>query len=191
MQQINLLSNALLPARPRFPAALLLWALLGVSAIGTPFAFWFWYEKERALAEHERIITAFDALNAEIQEQALRASLAAEDQDHTGMARHAAQQRLYARLQEISRPARFSERLRELAEAAVDGVWLTEIELYPGGFRLKGRALDADLMPDYLRRLAAQPGFTNVAVGKLEMEAGDEDEVTSITFAIDSEARQP
>lgn len=189
MQQINLLTPALIPAKPLFPAVVMLWLLAAILGVGAPSALWFWLEKEAARIEHDRVLAEFDALNARLESQALQASLASGQDEPAGRSAAHIQRQLYARLEEIARPARMSARLQELAEASLAGVWLREIELAPAAFRLKGHALAADLMPAYLRRLAQQPGFTGASVAQLKIEADPADGY--IAFALDSAVAEP
>ncbi len=189
MQQINLLSAALIPAKPVFSAVVMLWLLAAILGVGIPPAWWFWFERETARAEHDQILAEFDALNARLEAQSLQASLATEQIDPA--ARSAAHERrqLYARLAAIARPARISARLQALAEAGLAGVWLREIELTPDAFRLKGYALGAELVPEYLRRLAMQPDFSGTNVAQLKIEADQAD--AYLAFVIDSAVAEP
>jgi Tfp pilus assembly protein PilN len=55
----------------------------------------------------------------------------------------------------------FTRQLNAVAAAAVDGVWLTRIELAtsPARFQLSGIAMSPDLLPQYLTVLGTQPGL--------------------------------
>lgn len=184
MQQINLLTPALLPARSRYPAAVLLAVLAAVVAVETPVAWWYWQDKAQAMARHARVLAAFDTLNAQVQERDLQASLATDRADATDGSVAQAGERLHAWAEQILRAPPPSSRLLGLAEARLDGVWLNEIELTRHGFRLKGQALTADLLPEYLRRLAAQPGLAGTPIAKLAIESAEDG--GSVGFAIES-----
>jgi MSHA biogenesis protein MshI len=53
----------------------------------------------------------------------------------------------------------FSEHLQGLARQSVDGVWFTNIFLQEGGLllSLSGRAKSPELVPQFLKKLAAEP----------------------------------
>lgn len=56
----------------------------------------------------------------------------------------------------------FAARLRALANGRVEGVWLNEFTLSPDYVGLKGGALDAGLLTDYLDRLGRQAPFAGM-----------------------------
>lgn len=56
----------------------------------------------------------------------------------------------------------FSPRLRALAFATIDGVWLNGFSLSAGGVQLKGAALNASLLTDYIEQLGKQAPFAGM-----------------------------
>jgi len=68
--------------------------------------------------------------------------------------------------------------LRALARQNLDGLWLTGFELAGKDMILSGRALRADLLPEYLRRLGREPAmqgrqFAMLSMQEPRMDAGD------------------
>jgi len=73
----------------------------------------------------------------------------------------------------------FSPYLEALARQNPEGLWLTGFTLEQGGRRIQvsGAALDAELAPLYLQRLAGEPGFAGAAFNAFRLyrdEAGDD-----------------
>lgn len=66
----------------------------------------------------------------------------------------------------------FSEYFRALARQSVNGLWLTEVTIGAGGDQIgvRGRTLEADLVPAYMRRLSAEPIMQGKAFASLEIE---------------------
>jgi len=65
----------------------------------------------------------------------------------------------------------FATRLEALAREQIDGLWLKGATLTsePGHFALVGSAVDADLVPRYLQRLAAEPALAGAKLDSLEI----------------------
>jgi hypothetical protein len=67
----------------------------------------------------------------------------------------------------------FARYLEALARQALPGVWLTGVDL--GGPRsallIRGRALESQLVPTYIRRLNQEPAFAGKPVGELQLNA--------------------
>jgi hypothetical protein len=70
----------------------------------------------------------------------------------------------------------FGRYLEALARQALPGVWLTGIEI--GGPRsallIRGRALESQLVPTYIRRLNQEPAFAGKPIGELQVSARGE-----------------
>lgn len=66
----------------------------------------------------------------------------------------------------------FSEYLRAFARQSVNGLWLTGFSLSEGGNKMVigGRALRADLVPDYLRRLGNEKIMRGQPFSSLDMK---------------------
>jgi cell division protein FtsL len=66
----------------------------------------------------------------------------------------------------------FSEYLRAFARQSVNGLWLTSFSLSEGGSKMVigGRALRADLVPDYLRRLGNEKIMHGQPFSSLDMK---------------------
>ena len=67
----------------------------------------------------------------------------------------------------------FSGYLRALARQDLEGVWLTDIVIGNGGatLSLQGNALQAELVPQYLQRLAQEPAMKGKTFSALEIGA--------------------
>lgn len=63
----------------------------------------------------------------------------------------------------------FSPYFKALARQIVDGLWLTEFTVGGGEMRISGRALQAQLVPTYIRRLGAEPVLQGRQFSMLEM----------------------
>ena len=72
--------------------------------------------------------------------------------------------------------AAFSTILTGLARQDVDGLWLTRIELDEAGAHvaLEGRALEAEEIPRFLRRLGREPAFEDRRFRQLEILRSDD-----------------
>lgn len=70
----------------------------------------------------------------------------------------------------------FSEYLRAFARQSLPGLWLTGFDITAGGSDLgiDGRALDAELLPRYVRRLNAEQVFRGRNFATLEMKGAPE-----------------
>jgi hypothetical protein len=71
----------------------------------------------------------------------------------------------------------FSDYLRAFSRQALQGLWLTAFEISAGGTEMSiaGRAVDAELLPRYVRRLNAEEVFRGRSFAALSMkgEGGD------------------
>jgi hypothetical protein len=67
----------------------------------------------------------------------------------------------------------FSETMRALARQTLDGVWLTQIGVdgENNGLTLRGHALKAELVPEYVDRLRREKVLRGYSFGQLEMAA--------------------
>lgn len=179
-QQINLLNPAFRRQKKAFSAAAMLPALGAVAAgIVLMYAFASWQNRtlEGALAESDRRLTAqreqIVRFASEFSAKGSSATLAEE------LAR--AEERLRMRralLADVKTGAGgnaggYSAYLAALARRTLSGLWLTGIEL--GGksndLVLKGRALDGDLVPAYIRQLNQEEPFAGRSVSELRMAA--------------------
>jgi hypothetical protein len=67
----------------------------------------------------------------------------------------------------------FARYLEALARQTVPGLWLTALELSPqrAMLAIRGRALDSQLVPAYIRSLNREPAFSGKPVGELVVTA--------------------
>ncbi len=79
----------------------------------------------------------------------------------------------------------FSEYLEAFGRRHPDGLWLTRIRIADGGTRLDllGKALDADLVPEFLRELTHEPQLAGATFTALKL-ARDESGPRPLSFAL-------
>ena len=70
----------------------------------------------------------------------------------------------------------YSPYFRAFARQALDGLWLTHVDIASGGSQLgvRGHALQADLVPQYMQRLAKEPVMQGQSFSSLEINRGEE-----------------
>jgi hypothetical protein len=68
----------------------------------------------------------------------------------------------------------FSNYFRAFARQSIDGLWLTGLDIGARGDRLgvRGNAMQAELVPQYMRRLATEPILQGKAFSSLRIEPG-------------------
>ena len=66
----------------------------------------------------------------------------------------------------------FSGYFKAFAHQHVEGLWLTDISIAGGGAQIgmRGKTLDAELVPQYIRRLGTEPFMQGKAFSSLEIE---------------------
>lgn len=84
----------------------------------------------------------------------------------------------------------FSGYLRAFARQTVSGVWLTGLSISAGGeqMRIQGSALNAELVPAYIRRLTEEKAMRGREFATLQMELPPEREAGTPEAAAGSEA---
>jgi hypothetical protein len=177
-QYINLYAASLREQRP-FPAAVHVAAACLVAAVAV-FG-WSRVTVSRAddLAEQAR---ALDARLAAEREQitALGRTLASRKADAVVAEAVAASEAQLARRREVlalldgggtGTTSGFAEVLRGFARQSMQGLWLTSFDIAAGGEELaiSGRALDAELVPKYIRRLNAEKVFQGRSFAALKV----------------------
>jgi len=85
----------------------------------------------------------------------------------------------------------FSTLLQALAQKPVSGMWFTGITLADGGadVALKGESRAADLLPQYLQQLSAEPVFSGRRFSVLRMQRQVDEQRESPTLAFELHAR--
>jgi hypothetical protein len=80
----------------------------------------------------------------------------------------------------------FSPYLTALARRTMNGVWLTSIEVAgtSGEVALKGRVLDSELVPAYIRGLNGEPLFSGRTVSELRLAAKSEASKRYVEFSL-------
>jgi MSHA biogenesis protein MshI len=69
----------------------------------------------------------------------------------------------------LGTPGGFSGQMRALARQSAAGLWLTGFDLSAGQVELQGRALTADLVPAYLRRLGSEKSMEGISFNGLRI----------------------
>jgi Tfp pilus assembly protein PilN len=86
----------------------------------------------------------------------------------------------------------FAPHMETLARRRIDGVWLTRVTLSAGGqeVSLGGRTLDAERLPEFLERLAAddEEGLRGARFGEVRLERADDGE--SLRFELNASSAQ-
>jgi len=129
-------------------------------------------------AEAARVGTQLQ--QAEARKQTLLAALAPRQKD-AGVALQLAQAEAQNRAlhgvaaileqNRVGNPHGYSEYFQALARSRVDGLWLTGVQIdgAAADIGLRGRALQAELLPGYLNGLARQPVLQGKAFGHVEI----------------------
>lgn len=201
-QQVNLLSPQLLTPQVAFSSKTIAWMLLGVAVIGLLLYGWVELGAGTVRAQQAQAQAMRDALQAKIDAHGQpsedgvsvadqRAQMVATEKQRVAQLR-----RLHAALGAVEGEPPFSARLRALANEGTPGVWLTEIAFGADGFRLAGRALQAERIPEYLGVLSRQPALQTLSLASFrivpaEAADGDRPAAPGVAFIINpaSEAR--
>ncbi|MCK7581258.1 MAG: PilN domain-containing protein [Chromatiales bacterium] len=77
---------------------------------------------------------------------------------------------------DFGNPGGFSDYLRAFSRQAVPGLWLTGFDVSGGGaeMAISGRAVAADLLPQYIRRLNGETVFRGRNFAALKMNGGED-----------------
>jgi len=84
----------------------------------------------------------------------------------------------------------FSRHLNALARQDIDGIWLTRIVLSAQGdqTRLEGRAIRAELIPEYVQYLTAEAPFAEQRFHRFRIDNPSDDGETAVRFSMNSDA---
>jgi Tfp pilus assembly protein PilN len=170
LQQINLLNPQLLTPQVAFSSRTIAWMLLAVLVLGGAIYVWVLVsgqgnqvQMNEAQAMRDELQGRLDALDQPGEDGLTRtdkrAQAVAESKQQLVQL-----QKLQSALGVVQGEAGFSPKLRALAERGLPGVWLTSIEFDSSGFRLEGRALQAEHIPDFLSVLSRQPALRELAL---------------------------
>ena len=192
-QQINLLDARFRAQKPHFSAATMALAVAAVALLAIVMQVLFAHQNRSLQAT----LSQTDRRAAELRDQTVRF---ARDLGEQGRSSTLADE--IARLEEQLRLRRglmdgmqggtgrnlegFSPYLTALARQTMNGVWLTGIEIdgRSGDLALKGRVVDGDLVPAYLRRLDQEPLFRGRAVSELRLVAKEEPGRRYVEFSL-------
>ena len=195
LQQINLLNPQLLTPQVAFSSKTIAWMLLGVVAVGLLVYGWVERSAGDIQQQQDKVQAVRDELQAKIdaQSQPSEEGVTPEDQHSQAVAEEKRRllqlQKLQVALGAVKGEVGFSARLHALANEGLPGVWLTEIELGRGDFRLVGRALEPARIPDYLALLSRQPGLQDLPLSRFDIlprneETDETAAVPGVAFAV-------
>jgi Tfp pilus assembly protein PilN len=175
-QQINLFDERFRRQKRHFSANTLVIALVAVFALAAAFQQLYAWQNRSLQAS----LAQTDARTAQLRDQVLRFA-----KEFGGQGSSAALGDEIARLEEALRVRRsllssmqtgagnadgFSIYLAALARRTTHGVWLTGIDI-GGDLVIKGRALDGEQVPAYIRLLNREEAFAGRAVSQLSLSA--------------------
>jgi Tfp pilus assembly protein PilN len=165
MQQINLLNPDLRPRRQRLTLSLVA-AGLALAALGLAVAAGLTSREtarvQQQVQDGEALLHTLQARLDQLSAQAKRTpDPRLVDELNRTQERLDATQAVMAALDAgvAGDSTGFSATLAGLARQALPGVWLTGVVTVGPSLNIRGRLLNADLMPEYLRRLKAEDAF--------------------------------
>jgi hypothetical protein len=182
-QQINLFSPLFLKKKHYFSALTMVQALAAVLA-GSAAIYAFEMRQnatlESALAANDKQITAQREQLVKLSKEFSALGASRTLADDLARAEERLQQRrgLFAELQTGggANAEGFAQYLEALARQAVPGLWITGLEI--GGPRgdlvIRGRALESQLVPAYIRGLNREGPFAGKPIGELQVSARGE-----------------
>ena len=191
-QQINLYNPAFVPPREWVTAKSLAIATAGALALVLAGGVTTGMFESRTTAE----LVAAQAARTQAQAglEAARTTLAARQpsvalkaQVEMARARLALRERVLAATQlNLAEPGGgFSRYLTGLARQSVPGLWITQLGIDATGknLSLAGQTLRQEAVPEYVRRLKAEPAFAGKTFAGLDMDAGTVPASTAATTA--------
>lgn len=181
-QQINLFTPAFRPRGmgPASAAALLGWFVI----IGLCTGLYAWYQNNRtdaAARDANAVAGEFAELAARREKltqqlASLKADPALRDELIQLEWRLKGRQDVVQALESgvVGSTRGYADFLRAFSRQAVDGLWLTGFDIAGSGneLKLEGRALSADLLPVYLKRLNQEPALQGRRFSELRMAPG-------------------
>jgi Tfp pilus assembly protein PilN len=195
-QQINLFNPIFLKQKKIFSARTMAQAL-GIIVLGlcvlTGLAAWQVYRLSRDIATSEARFRAEEArMNEARAALSQRKASAAMEQEVRALEQEVALREAVLRLMEgnaLGEVTGAGVYLRALARQHLQGLWLTAVELEGGELNLAGRALSAELVPEYLRRLGEEEVLRGRRFATFQMErpvATDKEAPRYIEFVLRS-----
>lgn len=166
MQHLNLYSQLDHIVEPPFSFRQMILAVVFIFTIMLVVSAWLAVGKSSQSAQLQPLLQQQQLVSDELEQ--LRAQKSRMEKDNTIDQKIAAlnndvlfRRRLLETLDPVSTnpDSGFSEHLQGLARQSVDGVWFTNIFLQEGGLllSLSGRAKSPELVPQFLKKLAAEP----------------------------------
>lgn len=193
-QDFNLLGTASRSTSGALSATHVAWTAGAVLAIGIATAFWLNFRADQAEKRIALGNTAIEALVQSLQERS------------QFLAQRNANPELVDRLQQLEREstdkgrvlnvlsgktlgnmAGFSTHLAALGRRHPDGLWLQQIRIGDGGrqMMIRGRAVNAALVPQFIGSLQSEPAFSGVSFERFEMK-DKKDAAGPLSFTLES-----
>lgn len=176
-QYINLLNPALRQRREVISAVTLAVTLVALCAM---LAGGHFYARQRADALQSEVKRSTAQWQADQDKLAAVEKSAATARPDVQLAAEIEKARLLLRVRqaamaalaggELGDTAGFSEMLRALARQSMNGLWLTGFSFAGRDMQIQGRALSADQVPAYIRRLNAEPAFQGKSLASMLIE---------------------
>lgn len=192
MQQINLYQPMFRQEKKIFSAVTMLQIVGFFLVVLTAVYAWnvrslapFQAELAKTDADFERLVKQIEKMRAPTAADAERKLI---DREIAALTREIAVRRNLQKLlttRSFGNTEGFSSYFEALAQGHVDGAWLTDIRIAQGGGRLtlKGKTVDPELVPVYIKRLAETPAFRKRGFSVLEL-ARSEKEQQLVSFNI-------
>ena len=192
-QQLNLFDARFRRQKPHFSALTMALAVLAVGVLGLLIRELYAYQNRSM----EATLVQTDKRVAQLREQVIGLA-----REFGAQGRSTALADEVTRLEEQLRVRRrlldgiqggasgsvegFSPYLTALARQAMQGVWLTGVEIGSGSgdLVLKGRVLESELVPLYIQRLNREPLFQGRAVRELRLAAKNEAGKRYVEFSL-------
>ena len=175
-QQVNLYQDQFRPVRDPIGASRLLGIVFASLLLLASAWGWSSWRLADARADAARVHGTLEARRAELAEATRAASVrridpALAQELARAEALHGVRTELMTLLESgvLGTPGGFSGQMRALARQSADGLWLTGFDLSAGQVALQGRALSAELVPAYLRRLGREKSMEGIAFNGLRI----------------------
>ncbi|MGB9110086.1 MAG: hypothetical protein WCC39_15485 [Telluria sp.] len=177
-QQVNLFNPALEPQTTRFSAASM--ALAGGALALGMVAMAGWAQLRLAQLQGEASVVAQRLEGAQKRLARVSAEFAPRGSDPALASQMATAEQRHAAIQHVARVIErgdlgntrgYAEYFRALARQRADGLWLTAVSVGDAGrdFGVRGRAIDAAMVPGYLNRLRNEAILQGQAVGSMQI----------------------
>ena len=179
MRQINLFNPALLPKKHHFSSRTMLQAMLLI-IVGTGLVLWYGNLRMGQLqklvdtnTKHlANLQTQLDKVNAEFAPKQKDPTLANEIKKAEQQWQNLQELQTWLQATTLGNAEGYAKPMAALARQSVDGLWLTGFDFGDAGqeISLRGRTVQAQLIPSYVQKLANEASFQGKAFAGLEIK---------------------